>query len=296
MLKDSLSTTFPFKQNFISTNGHNLHYVDEGEGSPLVMVHGNPTWSFLYRDYIKALKSKYRVIALDHIGCGLSDKPPSANYSFSLKQRIADLQTLLDHLNLKEKITLMVHDWGGAIGMGYAVNNPEKIKGFIITNTSAFHKPAHIPLPWQLKIAKTKIGYYLLKKTPIFLQWALKVGLKKTTLTKQEKEGYLTPYQGDINNRLAISYFVKDIPLHSKDLSFDEISKIENNLSLFKDFPMLICWGEQDPTFNTLVLKEWEKRFPQAEAHAFKESGHYVLEDSKSEVLELIKNFLKKNQ
>jgi pimeloyl-ACP methyl ester carboxylesterase len=123
---------YPFTSHYLDLNGLKYHYLDEGEGDPIVMVHGNPTWSFYFRELIKALSPRYRTIVPDHIGCGLSDKPESKNYDYRLKNRVDDLEILIHNLELKEKITLILHDWGGFIGMAYALRHPERIGRFII--------------------------------------------------------------------------------------------------------------------------------------------------------------------
>jgi len=129
---------YPFTSRFIERGGLKYHYLDEGCGEPVLMVHGNPTWSFYFRTLIKALSNTYRVIAPDHIGCGLSDKPNLDRYDYRLKSRIDDLTDLIARLDLKEKVTLVLHDWGGAIGLAAALRRPEQIGRLVIFNTAAF--------------------------------------------------------------------------------------------------------------------------------------------------------------
>ena len=109
------------------SRGLRLHYIDEGEGEPVVMLHGNPSWSFLYRNLIDSLRGSHRVIVPDHIGCGLSEKPDDSRYTYTLQSRMDDLEDLLDHLGLDRELTLVLHDWGGMIGMAYAARHPERI-------------------------------------------------------------------------------------------------------------------------------------------------------------------------
>src|SRR6516165_91136 len=144
------ATLYPFESHYFDSNGLRLHYLDEGRGDPIVMLHGNPTWSFYFRNLVLALRGRHHCIVPDHIGCGLSDKPTAEQYDFSLKSRIDDLEQLLEHLNLRDNVTLVLHDWGGMIGMGYAVRHPERIRRLIVLNTAAFHKPAAKRLPWGL--------------------------------------------------------------------------------------------------------------------------------------------------
>ena len=138
---------YPFVGAYLNLDGNALHYLDEGSGDPVVMLHGNPTWSFFYRRLVPALSDRCRVIVPDHIGCGLSAKPDDAHYRYTLEQRVADLGALLDHLGLKKNITLVLHDWGGMIGMAWAVKNPERVRRLVLLNTGAFHLPASKPFP-----------------------------------------------------------------------------------------------------------------------------------------------------
>ncbi|WP_279384383.1 alpha/beta fold hydrolase [Geotalea toluenoxydans] len=121
---------YPFTGNYLDLNGLAYHYLDEGSGDPVVMVHGNPSWSFYYRNLVLALRDRYRCIVPDHMGCGFSDKPDDDRYDYTLPRRVDDLERLLDHLQLSKNVTLVVHDWGGMIGMAYAVRHPERIKSW----------------------------------------------------------------------------------------------------------------------------------------------------------------------
>jgi pimeloyl-ACP methyl ester carboxylesterase len=116
----------------LDLGGLRYHYLDEGEGEPVVMLHGNPTRSFLYRTLVEALRPSYRTIVPDHIGCGRSDKPDDARYAYTLERRVADLEALLDQLRLDAGLTLVLHDWGGMIGMTYAARHPERISRLVI--------------------------------------------------------------------------------------------------------------------------------------------------------------------
>ena len=143
----TLDKTMPFKRNYIERNGQQYHYVNEGQGSPVVMIHGNPSWSFYYRNLVTSLSTHHQCIVPDHIGCGFSDKPGDEDYDYTLVNRIDDLEALLGHLEVNANITLVVHDWGGMIGMGYAARYPERIKRLVILNTGAFHLPKTKKLP-----------------------------------------------------------------------------------------------------------------------------------------------------
>lgn len=287
-----MSHLYPFQNNFLDLNGLQYHYLDEGQGDPVVMVHGNPSWSFYYRDLAKALRDNYRVIVPDHIGCGLSSKPTDADYSFTLKQRVDDLEALLDHLQLHARITLVVHDWGGMIGMAYASRHPERIARLVILNTAAFHLPAGKEFPLALKICRnTAFGAFLVEKMNMFALMAARVGCKRHPMSSELRGAYCAPYDTP-ENRLATLRFVQDIPLAPEDPGYDLISAVENGLERFADTPMTICWGLKDFVFDHHFLKEWQRRFPNAAVHAFADCGHYILEDAKEEVIPIIEQFL----
>ncbi len=155
---------YPFTSHNLDLDGLAYHYLDEGSGDPVVMVHGNPSWSFYYRNLVLALRDRYRCIVPDHMGCGYSDKPSDDRYDYTLSRRIDDLERLLEQLGINDNITLVVHDWGGMIGMGYAVRHPQSIKRIVILNTAAFHLPTEKPFPLALKICRdTLLGTLLVR-------------------------------------------------------------------------------------------------------------------------------------
>ncbi|SCA63395.1 Uncharacterized protein SCG7086_AQ_00120 [Chlamydiales bacterium SCGC AG-110-P3] len=255
------------------------------------MVHGNPTWSIYYRNLINLLKPNHRCIVPDHIGCGLSDKPGATEYSFTLQERIQDLTSLLDHLNIHNNITLIVHDWGGMIGMAYASMHPDAIKKMVILNTAAFHLPKPKKFPAILRFFRTSIGKYLILRHNLFAWGASQVSCSKTRMPRALRKAYCAPYNTS-HNRLATLKFVQDIPISKGDVSYDLISQIENNLALLRDKPTLICWGMKDFIFDEHFLKVWESRFPEAEVHRFPDGGHYILEDYRDKICELTSRFL----
>jgi haloalkane dehalogenase len=290
-----MSDLYPFQNNFLEINGLRYHYLDEGQGDPVVMVHGNPSWSFYYRDLAKTLRDSYRVIVPDHIGCGLSEKPVSSEYPFTLQRRVDDLEALLEHLGVRERITLIVHDWGGMIGMAYAIRHPERIARLVILNTAAFHLPAGKKFPLALKICRdTAIGAFLVKKLNLFVLMAARVGCKRNPMSSALRGAYCAPYD-TVADRIAILRFIKDIPLEPGDPGYALISEVEAGLERFIDLPMTICWGMKDFVFDKHFLKEWQRRFPNAEVHAFADCGHYILEDAKAEVIPIVEQFLAKH-
>lgn len=286
---------YPFTSNYLDLNGFKYHYIDEGEGDPVVMVHGNPTWSFYFRELIIALSPEYRTIVPDHIGCGLSDKPGSKEYDYKLKSRVDDLEVLMQDLKINEKITLVLHDWGGFIGMAYALRHPERIGRFIVLNTAAFLPPQGKPVPMILKLIRILKPLATLAVLG-FNQFAYGALFKNSYkgLSKDVKSGLIAPYNC-WKNRIATLKFVQDIHLSEKNPSYGIVRQLNDCLESFTNLPMLICWGEHDFVFDNDYLAEWQRRFPNAEAHRFPDAGHYVLEDVPEKIVPLTRKFLKQH-
>ena len=202
--------------------GVRYHYLDEGEGEPVVMVHGNPTWSFYYRKLAESLSPDHRVIVPDHIGCGRSDKPGDDRYAYTLKTRVGDLEALLiDDLKLDPGLTLVVHDWGGAVGMGFAARHPEMVARLVILNTAAFHLPATKPFPWPLWACRnTPLSAWLVRGLNAFCRGTAAIGCKHHKMPADVRAGYLAPYDS-WDHRIAIHRFVQDIPLRPGDRSYE---------------------------------------------------------------------------
>lgn len=281
---------YPFESRYLNLGSHRLHYLDEGQGDPLVMLHGNPTWSFYYRNLIKGLKSQCRCVVPDHMGCGLSDKPQ--DYPYTLSQHIDNLEALIDDLGL-ENLTLVVHDWGGAIGMGYAVRHPEKIKRLVLFNTAAFITDR---IPFSINLCRNSIiGPLAILKFNLFakmaITWASKVPGR---MTRRVRKGYLAPYHSP-ESRIAHLRFVQDIPMSPDIASYGVVEEIESHLGYFRDMPMMIIWGMKDFCFNEYFLERWKKIFPQAEVREVPQAGHYVVEDADEEIIPWMIEFLKTN-
>jgi len=203
------SSLYPFTSNWLDLDGVRYHYLDEGprDAPPLVMLHGNPTWSFYYRTLIPTLSQTHRVIVPDHVGCGLSDKPQE--YPYNLNQHIQNVKSLLSHLEL-ENFTLMVHDWGGVIGMGYAIDHPETINRFVVFNTAAFYLKK---LTILIRLCRSKLlGGFLVRGLNAFAGSATYMAISNhARMTRQVRAGYLAPYN-NWHNRIAVHRFVQDIP------------------------------------------------------------------------------------
>lgn len=278
---------YPFQPKKIVLNGNVLSYIDEGRGEVVVMLHGNPTWSFYYRKLIVQLRESYRVIAPDHMGCGLSDKPQ--DYPYRLADHIDNLDTLLE--DVPGPISLVVHDWGGAIGFGYATRNPDKIKNIVVLNSAAFRSQK---IPFRIRLCKLPLlGEFLVRGLNGFAYPALFMAVCRK-MSKAVRNGFLAPY-GNWHDRIAVHRFVQDIPLSPQHPSYQRLLEIEEGLVKLMDKPMLIAWGGQDFCFNDSFYTEWLRRFPKAQTKYLADAGHYVLEDAFDELGPLIEQFLQEN-
>jgi len=277
---------YPYTGKYLDVDGGKLHYLDEGdsEGPVLLALHGNPTWSFYWRALIEAFPN-HRVVIPDHIGCGLSDKPQEWDYR--LAQHISNVQALIDHLALKD-IRLMVHDWGGAIGMGVATATPDNFSKLIITNTAAFLSPR---IPTTIAMCRIPfLGSLMVRGGNAFARVAT-FRATYSGLKKPVKEGLLFPYDS-WKNRIATHRFVVDIPMKPSHPSYTTLQGIENRLSLLQDKPMMLLWGDDDFCFSPHFRKRWMEFFPQAAVHAWDDVGHYVMEDAPDRVIPLVREFL----
>jgi haloalkane dehalogenase len=287
-----VSSLYPFSGRFLARPGGKLHYLDEGGGDPILMLHGNPTWSFYYRNLILALRGSHRCIAPDHLGCGLSDKPPESAYDYTLKSRIEDVEALLDHLNLRENLTLVLHDWGGMIGMAVAARHPERIKRIIASNTAAFPLPKAKRLPRSLRIGRdTQIGEWLVLQKNAFCRAAARWCVTRKPLAPEVRDMYLRPYDSP-EHRVAVLKFVQTIPLRPADAGYDIVRDTAASLKTFARTPTLLLWGMKDFVFDRHFLAEWQHYFPHAETHAWPDCGHYLLEDATEEVIMRVREFL----
>jgi pimeloyl-ACP methyl ester carboxylesterase len=288
---------YPFAGKFFSLRGGlRLHYLDEGppggQDEVVVMVHGNPTWSFYDRHLVLALRSRFRVIVPDHIGMGFSDKPADSRYAYVLQSRIEDLDALLAAVASGARVTLVLHDWGGMIGMGWAARHASLVSRIVLLNTAAFHLPAAMQVPLALRAVRdTPMGSLMVRGLNAFARTAALVGCKRKKLSGELRDAYCEPYDSWAN-RIGTLRFVQDIPLRPSDASHALVGSIEAGLPKFAAIPVLICWGDRDFVFTPEVLQEWIRRWPQARVHRFADCGHYVLEDAFDEIAGLVSEFL----
>ncbi len=280
-----LEEQYPFRSHFLSLGGKNLHYVDEGQGQPILMLHGNPTWSFYYRNLIRTFSPKFRAVVPDHMGCGMSDKPQ--DYDYSLETHIQNAYQLIRFLDLK-KIILIVHDWGGAIGFGLVTRYPELFERIVILNTAAYPSE-HIPQRINL-LRQGRVGEWLTRQLNLFA-WPATFMTTEKKLPRAIKDGYLLPYNS-WENRIAVARFVQDIPMEKEHKTYQTLVDIEARLAGLPH-PKLILWGGKDFCFNHHYFEKWVQIYPSAQAHWFAAAGHYVLEDALDEVSLKIWDFVK---
>ncbi len=288
------SPLYPFESNYHTTaSGHRLHFIDEGEvdNQPVVMVHGNPTWSFYYRSLVKALSPDFRCLVPDHIGMGLSDRPGDETYRYTLQSRVDDFGHWLDEVEPEREVDLIVHDWGGAIGLSWAVRNPERVRRIIILNTWAFNIPPDESLPGSLQFARTRFGAFLINRFNAFSGLATSMATAKK-LDPDVARGLTAPYRGKPADRLATLRFVQDIPLSETDEAWAVLDKTEQGLDKLKDKPVIFAWGAKDFVFNDKVLAMWKQFLPAAPVHYFEDAGHYVLEDAADRIVPLAREWL----
>lgn len=285
-IPNELRTEYPFHSHFLKLdNDHQLHYVDEGHGEVIVMLHGNPTWSFFYRNLIKDLSKNFRVIVPDHMGCGLSSR--DENYDYSLKNHIKNTEKLLEHLKI-QNFSLIVHDWGGAIGLGVAVNNPARVKNIVAMNTAAFTSEQ---IPFRINILRNKVGEMFIRSFNGFAYPATFMAVNKK-MPEIIKKGFLLPYN-NYKNRIATAKFVLDIPMNKEHPSYKTLKNIEDNLKNVKSNVMLL-WGEKDFCFDMNFFQKWKSFFPNAEAISYKSASHYLLEDEYDSISKNISTFMSK--
>ena len=273
-----------------------MSYLDEGprDGEVIVMLHGNPSWSYYWRHLVSGLRDRYRCIVPDHVGMGLSDKPDDAHYNYTLQSRIDDLDTLLKHLGIDGPVTLAVHDWGGAIGFGWALRDPSRVKRLVITNTGAFPLPAAKRFPKRIAMGRdSRIGGWLIRRFNLFARGAARFGTERK-LPKDVREAYAGVYDG-WNDAISTLRFMQDIPLSAGDAAWPLVKAMQAALPGYADRPAFIGWGLKDFVFDRHFLDGFRAALPNAEVHAFADANHYVLEDKHEVLVPAIRRFLDAN-
>ncbi|MDR0184585.1 alpha/beta fold hydrolase [Lysobacter arvi] len=288
---------YPFTpQRYEVRPGIAMRYLDEGprDGEVVVMLHGNPSWSFYWRKLVLGLRDRYRCIVPDHVGMGLSDKPTEDRYRYTLQSRIDDVEALLEHLGIDGDVTLAVHDWGGGIGFGWGLKHSARIRRLIVTNTGSFPLPASKPLPKSLKFGRDSgLGTLLIRGFNAFSSVASYVGVEKK-MPADVRRAYVAPYDSWAN-RIATSRFVQDIPLGEGDAAWPLVQAMGRKLPEYADRPAFIAWGLRDFVFDRHFLKGFTDALPGAQVHAFEDAGHYVMEDKADVLVPRMRAFLDAN-
>ncbi|PTX94651.1 alpha/beta hydrolase [Opitutus sp. ER46] len=288
-----LTREYPFTpRTFVTPRGARMSYLDEGPRveRAVVMLHGNPTWSFYYRHLVQALAGQCRCVVPDHIGMGLSEKPQ--DYAYTLATRIADVEALLESLGIQQ-VDLLVHDWGGAIGFGLAGRMPARVGRIGILNTAAFPLDR---IPARIAVCKAPgVGPLLVRGLNGFAGPATWMAMHRRRLTRQEKRAYLFPYD-TWEHRVAVSAFVRDIPMHPQHPSWATLVETQRGLEQFRDRPITIVWGGRDFCFNDLFLAQWRQIFPAADITRLADAGHYVLEDAREDVVPQLVTFFTRSR
>jgi haloalkane dehalogenase len=285
---------YPFSpKRFDRGKGIGLSYLDEGpaEADPVLMLHGNPSWSYYWRHLVSGLCDGYRCIVPDHIGMGLSDKPDDGAYAYTLQSRVDDLDRLVESLGLTRKITLAVHDWGGMIGFAWAMRNPERVARLVILNTASFPMPKTKKLPWQIVLGRIPLlGAVLIRGFNFFARGAADLGVLRP-IPPASRKALLAPYDSWAHRR-AVHRFVQDIPLKPGDAAWALVQQAEVKLPGYRDRPAFIGWGLQDFVFDQDFLAHFVKDLPAATQKIYSDAGHYVLEDKHEDLVPAIRQFL----
>ncbi|MDF2978225.1 MAG: dhaA 1 [Actinomycetospora sp.] len=289
---------FDFATHTVEIDGHTMAYVDEGPpgnpaAPPVLHVHGNPTWSFYFRSLLATLPGDgFRAIAPDHIGMGRSDKPALADYPHTLARRVSDLTAFVDSLDLHEPLSLVVHDWGGPIGLSWAVDHLDRVDKVVVLNTGAFPLPADKRIPWSLQAARMPvIGDVAVRRFNAFSLGALAMGSGRWLLGAEARRGLLAPYDSPAH-RVAVHAFVQDIPTGPDDPAQPVLEHLAERLPLLDTRPVQVHWGMKDPVFDGTILRHLEGRLPHADVHRYPDAGHYVLEDAADRIVPSVRAFL----
>ena len=291
---------YPFESHYRKIGGFAYHYLDERPADwetneavrnrpTLLMVHGNPTWSFFFRNLILAFRDRFRVIAVDHIGCGLSEKPPVSAYPYSMDRRAGDLCSLVKKLNLRN-VCLVAHDWGGTVGMGAATRLPDRFSRLVLMNTAAFRSQR---CPFRIRMGRIPyFSPFMIQRLNLFCRAAVRWATNRPGgLPKDVAAGLCAPYDS-WKHRIAVSQFVRDVPLSEKHRSYQTLVDIENGLPQFSEKPVLLVWGMQDWCFSPEFLKRFLQFYPAATVRKSESAGHYLLEDALEETVDAMTEFL----
>jgi haloalkane dehalogenase len=270
---------YPFESHFAVLNGTSLHYVDEGDGPPLLLLHGNPTWSFLYRELIKGLRDRYRCIAPDHPGFGFSRA--AGGYGYTPAEHAQVLEQFVLQLGLGG-VTMMVQDWGGPIGFAVATRHPERFEAFVIGNTWAWPK-SDFGTQLFSRVLGGPLGRYLILKRNFFVERIIPGGVRRRKLSSEVMDAYRGPFPTP-DSRVPAHVFPGEI-LRSRPL----LAQIERGLPALRDRSALITWPTKDVAFREAERKRWQEVFPNHKTVLLEGAGHYMQEDAPEEIVAAIR-------
>jgi haloalkane dehalogenase len=270
---------YPFEDHFAELGGARVHYLDEGSGPPLLLLHGNPTWSFLYRDVIAGLRDRFRCIAPDHPGFGLSTPPPG--YGFTPAEHARVIERLVLDLDL-HGVTMMAQDWGGPIGFAAATRHPQRFAAFVIGNTWAWPKSDPGTQAFS-RLVGGPIGRRLIASRNVFVERILPGAVRRGPLP----DGVMAAYRGPFptpGSRRPVAVLPREI-LGSRPF----LAEVEAGLGALRDRPALIVWPTRDPAFGARERERWEALFPDHETRLLEGAGHYIQEDAAGEIVAAIR-------
>ena len=290
MSRPSWQALYPFSSCWLTLPAGRYHYLDEGRGEPLLMVHGNPTWSFYWRRLVQAFADRYRTVVPDHLGCGLSDKPVA--YPYCLQAHIDNLVSLIEHLDLQQ-ITLIGHDWGGPIGLGAVLARPERFRRIVLLNTGAFPPPY---IPWRIRLCRVPVlGAVAVRGLNLFSRAALWMAVTdRRVLSPEVRSGLLAPYDR-WPHRVAVYRFVQDIPASPRHPTWHTLARIETGLASWSERPVQLIWGMRDWCFTPVCLDRLQQMFPAAEVVRLAQAGHWVVEEAPEQVIAAVDSFLQRH-
>ena len=289
-LEGDFGGTFPFEARYLTAGDLRLHYVDEGprEAPPILMLHGNPTWSYMYREPIRILTGRgHRCLAYDHMGFGRSDKPPSVR-RYRLARHVENAVAVLDSLDLDD-VTLVLHDWGGPIGLGAALERPHRIRAVVAMNTWAWELPSFLP-PFLRQFRSEGLGELLAMGGNLFVE-SIPGGMCRRDPDPQMMDAYRAPFP-DYWSRIGTLAFPRDIPLTERDASSPTIAAIQGRLPGLGR-PVLLVWGMRDRVFQPVFIQQWRAVLPQVRVVELDDAGHYLVEDRPDAVADAVDDFVK---
>lgn len=280
---ETFGGTYPFAPHYHAVNGVRMHFVDEGRGEPLVMLHGDPSWGYLYRAFIPTLARRCRCIVPDHMGMGKSETPAHP-YPYRLHHHVANLEALLLGLDLTD-VTLVLHDWGGPVGLGAAIRHPGRIKRLVLMNTWASAPWPGGPFPRLLEMIRSERGERFVLERNGYLEPALAgTTYHQERLTPEVVNAYRAPFPTP-PSRLAMLCWSRDIPVVETDPSYPEMKRIEERLALFNGIPILLVWGMRDPVLPPAILRWWQARYPHAVTREIEDASHFLQEDAPGQIV-----------